>query len=109
MTVGKTLSRKIPRVKTFEKELKPPNRLVGLHGIKNVRKGFNLDRLGIITAGTDCINIMNPDPVYATPEVLSPTSILLITIGCIVFIVLFFIFCVIRNLKAANSELVEID
>ena len=55
MTVGKTISKKTPMVKSFEKELKPPNRLIGLHGVKNIKKGFNLDRLGIVTVSSKCL------------------------------------------------------
>jgi len=55
LTVGKTITRQTPMVKSFEKELKPPNRLIGLHGVKNINKNFNLDRLGIITTDSRCL------------------------------------------------------
>jgi hypothetical protein len=55
LTVGKTISKKTPMVKSYNKELKPPNRLIGLHGVKNVRRGFNLDRLGILTVSGECL------------------------------------------------------
>ena len=68
LTVGKTISRKTPMVKSFnEKELKPPNRLIGLHGVKNIRNGFNLDRLGILTVSSECLKLMEPVEVLPIP------------------------------------------
>ena len=51
---------------------------------------------------------MDPLTAIIEPKTNNVTSILLTCVACIVFILLVFIFCVIRNLKQENDELVEI-